>query len=144
MRYQNLKRFNDATFKRLVGVTRPLFDEMVLVLIESEANKKKSGRPHSLSLEDQLLMTLNYLKTYKTQIELAADYNLADSNVHRTIVKVENALIKSGKFNLPTKPSPKQEEDGSNWVIIDVTEHPIERPKKSKDATTVASKNSTP
>ena len=89
-------------------------------------------------------MTLNYLKTYKTQIELAADYNLADSNVHRTIVKVENALIKSGKFNLPTKPSPKQEEDGFNWVIIDVTEHPIERPKKSKDATTVASKNSTP
>lgn len=40
-------------------------------------------------LEDQLLLALNYLRYYSTQIELSADYNLAESNVNYTIQKVE-------------------------------------------------------
>ncbi|MDR9777807.1 transposase family protein, partial [Rhizobium hidalgonense] len=85
MRYENLSRYTNAEFKRLVGVTRELFDLMVDILALAEQQKKKSGRPHSLSLADQLLLTLNYLRCYKTQIQLSADYNLAESNVNRTI-----------------------------------------------------------
>lgn len=129
MKYENLTRFNDGEFKRLVGVPRPLFLKMVSVLQHAELSKKKSGRPHSLCLEDQLLLTLNHLRCYRTQIELSADYNLAESNVNRTIQKVENALIQSRIFALPKRSQKFSEED---YVIVDVTESQIERPKKTK------------
>ena len=76
-----------------MGVPRPLFLKMISVLQQAGLAKKKFGRSHSLHLEDQLLLTLNYLRCYRNQIELSADYNLAESNVNRTIQKVENALI---------------------------------------------------
>lgn len=148
MRYENLQHYDNKVFKRLTGVNKDLFAQMVDVLKRSESLKKKQGRPHTLSLADQVLMTLNYLKTYKTQMELASIYGLSDSNVHRMIVKVEKALISSGLFNLPkrnTKSHHTQTKQVSlDYVIIDVTECPIERPKKSKDVTIVASKNNTP
>ena len=93
MRYQKLNRFSDSEFKRLVGVPRQVFTEMVEVLEKAESLKKKSGRPHTLDIEDQLLLTLNYLRNYSTQLELAANYHIAESNVNRTIKKVEDALI---------------------------------------------------
>lgn len=94
MRYQKLNRFSDSEFKRLVGVPRHVFTEMVEVLEKAESLKKKSGRPHTLDIEDQLLLTLNYLRSYSTQLELAANYHIAESNVNRTIKKVEDALMK--------------------------------------------------
>ena len=69
MRYQKLNRFSDSEFQRLVGVPRPVFTEMVDVLEKAESLKKKSGRPHTLAIEDQLLLTLNYLRNYSTQLE---------------------------------------------------------------------------
>lgn len=129
MKYENLTRFNDVEFKWLVGVPGPLFLKMVSVLQHAELTKKKSGRPHSLRLEDQLLLTLNYLRCYRTQIELSADYNLAESNVNRTIQKVENFLIQSRIFPLLKRNQKFNEEDN---VIVDVTESQIERPKKTK------------
>jgi hypothetical protein len=105
---------------------------MVSVLRHAELAKKKSGRPHSLCLEDQLLLALNYLRCYRTQIELSADYNLAESNVNRTIKKVEDALMKSRCFTLP-KRSITTADEHFNWVIIDATECSIERPKKKSE-----------
>lgn len=61
MKYKKLNRFSDSEFKRLIGVPRPVFGEMVKVLKEVELLKKKSERPHTLAIEDQLLLTLNYL-----------------------------------------------------------------------------------
>ncbi|HQB65986.1 MAG TPA: transposase family protein, partial [Fibrobacteraceae bacterium] len=109
MRYENLTGFNDKEFKRLVGVPRPLFAQMITILQEAERSKKKSGRPHTLTIEDQLLLTLNYLRSYSTQIELAAAYDIAESNVNRTIHKVETALMRSRQFSLP-KRDPKIKE----------------------------------
>lgn len=128
MRYENLTRFNDAEFKRLVGVPRPLFEQMVVILQEAERSKKKSGRPHTLTIEDQLLLTFNYLRSYSTQIELAAAYGIAESNVNRTIQKIETALVRSRQFALPKKDAKIKELD---FVIVDVTESQIERPKKT-------------
>ena len=86
-----------------MGVPRPLFLKMISVLQQAELAKKKSRRPHSLHLADKLLLTLNYLSCYRTQIKLSANYNLAESTVNRTIEKVENALIQSRIFALPKK-----------------------------------------
>ncbi len=73
----------------MVGVPRPVFCEMVKVLKEVELLKKKSERPHTLAIEDQLLLTLNYLRNYNTQLELAENYHIAESNVNRTIKRLK-------------------------------------------------------
>ncbi|WP_373868513.1 IS5 family transposase [Acinetobacter bereziniae] len=130
MKYENLTKFDDIEFKRLVGVTRPLFSKMILVLQEAECLKKKSGRPHSLALEDQLLLTLKYLRSYSTQLELAAEFAIAESNINRTIQKIENGLIQSRVFSLPKR---NQDISDHDFVIVDVTESVIERPKKTDE-----------
>ena len=108
MKYQKLNRFSDSEFQRLVGVPRPVFSEMVEVLKEAESLKKKSGHPHTLVIEDQLLLTLNYLRNYSTQLELAANYHIAESNVNRTIKKVEDALMKSRLLPYQNEALPQQ------------------------------------
>ena len=96
MRYQNLKHFSDSEFKRLVGVPRPVFTEMVEVLEKAESLKKKSGRPHTLAIEDQLLLTLNYLRNYSTQLELAANYHIAEKLfTDRFVQQSHSEVIKS-------------------------------------------------
>lgn len=52
MKYEQLTRYFDSEFKRLIGVPRPLFAEMVEVLAHAETLKRKSVCPHSLTLED--------------------------------------------------------------------------------------------
>ena len=102
---------------------------MVEVLEQAESLKKKSGRPHTLDIEDQLLVTLNYLLNHNAQLELAAHYHIAEINVNRTTKKVEDALMKSRRFTLP-KCSITTIDKHFNWVIIDATECSIECPKK--------------
>lgn len=143
MKYEQLIRYSDSEFKRLVGVPRQLFSEMVEVIRDAEKLKRKSGRPHSLSIEDQILLTLNYLRSYCTQLELSATYNIAESNVNRTIHKIEQALMQSRKFSLPQRSITTVETD-FNWVIIDVTESPIERPEKNRESTIVAKRKDIP
>ena len=49
MRYENLTKFDDIEFNRLVGVTCPLFCKMDLVLQEAERFKKKIWPSSQLS-----------------------------------------------------------------------------------------------
>lgn len=146
MHYQTLKNYDNKVFKRLTGVDKDLFNQMVAVVRQAYHNRKYKGRPHSLSFEDQVLMTLNYLRTYKSQLELARIYNLSDSNVNRTIIKVENLLMQSGLFDLPKrsfKPS-NTNDTVFDYVVIDVTEVACQRLKKSKNSSIVVNKNNTP
>lgn len=56
-RYQQLK---PEDFKRLYGVHHQTFTRMVAVLKEQvEQRKKKLGKPSKLSVEDQVLMSLD-------------------------------------------------------------------------------------
>ncbi len=115
---------------------------MVEVLKEAESLKKKSGRPYTLAIEDQLLLTLNYLQNYNTQLELVANYHIAESNVNRTIKKVEDALMKSRRFT-PPKRSITTADEQFSWFIIDATECSIERPKKIRVSSKVLKKKHT-
>ena len=73
------------------------------------------------------------------------DIGIHESSASRIIRKVEDILVDSGKFELPKK-LPSRVDDNINWsvVIVDATETPIERPKKTKATTTAARKNNTP
>ncbi len=115
------------------------------MLRATEQQKKRSGRPSKLSLEDQLLLTLMYWREYRTQFHIAQSYGIHEANANRIIRKVEGALAASGAFKLPGKRVARADEGVEvSFVIVDVTETPIERPKKSKGSATAAKSDDIP
>ena len=140
MRYEEIKDRNDKDFKRLTGVEHQTFKHMVAVL---ESEMPTFGRPPKLSRADQLLMTLMYWREYRTQFHIAQAYRVSESAVCRTIHKVEEALLNSGQFRLPGKKALQPSDTVIEIVVVDVTEQPIERPKKSNGGTTVVRRNDT-
>jgi len=140
MRYAEIQDRSDADFKRLTGVTHSTFKKMLAVL---EREMPSFGRPPKLSRADQLLMTLMYWREYRTQFHIAQTYGVSEATVCRTIRKVEDVLIRSGEFRLPGKKALQPSDTVIEVVIVDVTEQPIERPKKSNGGTIVARKSAT-
>jgi len=141
MRYEEIKDRNEQDFKRLTGVEHKTFCQMVKVL---ETEMPNFGRPPKLSRADQLLMTLMYWREYRTQFHIAGSYGISEATVCRTINKVEDALVRSGEFRLPGKKVLQPSDTIIEVVLVDVSEQPIERPKKSKSDTTAAKRSATP
>lgn len=132
-KYDEAKKLNSVSFRRLTGVYPETFAEMVLVLRDRESSKKKSGRPAALSLEDQLLMTLEFWRAYPTLFHLGYRWGMTESTASRTVTRIEDALVESGRFKLPSKRVLK-DDNVLSVVVADVIETPIERPKKSGQA----------
>jgi hypothetical protein len=102
MRYDCLKEFKDEEFRRLTGVKRSTFEKMVDILKEAESSKKLlGGRPNRLSIEDQLLMALEYIREYRTYFHVGASYQISESACYRNIRWIEDVLIKHPDFALP-------------------------------------------
>lgn len=62
MKYSEAKKLSSTKFQRLTGVKRATFRVMVRLVKTEEKKKKKVGRPPQLRIEDQILITLQYLK----------------------------------------------------------------------------------
>lgn len=132
MRHDEVEGLPPGEFKRLTGVKRGTFERMLAVLKEGEGWKKRSGRPSKLSLADQLLLTLMYWREYRTQFHIAKSYGVHEANANRIIRKVEGALSASGVFKLPGKRAVRSAEGVElPFVVVDATETPVERPKKT-------------
>ncbi|WP_152410364.1 IS5 family transposase [Streptococcus pneumoniae] len=123
--YEASKQLTDARFKRLVGVQRTTFEEMLAVLKTTyQLKHAKGGRKPKLSLEDLLMATLQYVQEYRTYEEIAADFGIHESNLIRRSQWVEVTLVQSG---VTISRTPLSSED---TVIVDATEVKINRPKK--------------
>lgn len=142
MNQASLNRLSDEQFRRLTGLKRPLFQKMIQTLHASQRHRK-GGNRRRLSLEACLLMTLEYWREYRTQFHIAHSYGVNETTVNRTIRWVEDTLIKSGAFSLPGKKALHTSDVQWSVVVVDATETPIERPKKSKSASTPARKSGT-
>lgn len=134
MKYQNLLPLSDAQFRRATGVTRKTFKHMVKILQIAEALKKaQGGRPSKLCMEDKLCMALEYLREYRTYLHISVNYGISESNTFTTIKWVENTLIADGTFSLPGKKALQESDNEFEIILIDATETPIQRPKKTKN-----------
>jgi hypothetical protein len=134
MRYEKAKDMKDVEFKRLVGVKRRTFLnmlEVVRVAYDAE-HKTKRGRKPTLTAEDMILLMLSYLRSYATFFETGVNFGVSESTAHRITVWVENVLITSGKFALPSKRVLTTKTSKIEVILIDVTEQEIERPKKGQ------------
>jgi Helix-turn-helix of DDE superfamily endonuclease len=143
MSYEQVKNLDSVEFKRLCGVTSETFMQMVKVVAAEKVLAKKSGRPSKLSIEDQVLMTLEYWREYRTHFHMSVGWGLDESNVRRTISKVENILIKSGLFRLDGKRQAIGIGLEHEVLVIDVAEHEIERPKKNRREITAVNTSAT-
>ena len=143
-KHEEAKKLSDPQFKRLIGVTKQTFGEMASTLREDYENKhKRRGRHSKLPIEQQLLMALEYLRQYATFAELGFNYGVCESTAQNYVVWVEDALVKSGKFSLPGKKA-LLGDGGIEVVLVDVTESPIERPKKNSVDGIQAKRSGTP
>lgn len=66
MTYEQTKHLKSEDFKRLCGVRPETKAQMVAVMLEQATRKRKPGRPNKLSIEDQLLLSLEYWREYRT------------------------------------------------------------------------------
>lgn len=133
MKFETVKELDDEKFRRLTGIKRSTFNKMVDILGQSiKTRKSPSGRKRKLSLENSLLMTLEYIREYRTYFHVSQSYGVSESATYKTVRWVEEILIKHPDFSLPGRKALLKNTVGYDVILIDTTETPIERPKKAK------------
>ena len=123
MKYSDSNKLSDPQFKRYTGY---------LMVEQLKMHVPAKGRPPKLSLEDQVLLCLSYWREYRTLFHVATSYGVSEPTASRIVRHVEDCLIQSNLFNLP-KDLPEGESIDWNVVIVDATEIPIQRPKKTEE-----------
>jgi len=145
MKWFEVRDLADDKFRRLTGLKRVVFDRSVVILSEAHLKKRwHGGRKSVLCLEDQLLMTLEYLREYRTYFHISKSYGVSESTAYKCIKWVEDTLVKHPEFTLPDRKALLQSDVEYEVVVIDATECPIERPKKSSANGIQARRNATP
>lgn len=133
MKYDQIKELEEEKFRRLTGVKRSTFNKMIGILDEADKKKKvRGGRKNKLSLEDRLLMALEYIREYRTYFHVSQSYGVSESTAYDTIKWIEETLIRHPDFALPGRKALVKSDMEYDVILIDATETPIERPKKSK------------
>src|SRR3989344_3756102 len=136
MKYEKLQAVPAPLFRRITGVKKNTFHTMVAVIRAADAKRLKGiGRPSKLSVEDQVLMTLEYLREYRTYLHISVDYGLGESSAYKIIRRTEDTLVASKQFALP-KHTHAMSDGAVEAAVIDCTESPIERPQKNSADTT--------
>jgi len=144
-KYDKLVGLNDMLFKRLTGVRRTTFEMMTEILrVSDQAKKAVGGRKSRLSIEDRLLMALEYMREYRTYFHIGQSYGLSESNAYKICRWVEDTLIKDKRFALPGRKALLKSDMEYEVVLIDAAESPIERPKKDRNTTIPAKRSGTP
>ena len=145
MKFEMVKELDDEKFRRLAGVKRTTFDKMVSILEQSNKDKKiRGGRKNKLSIENMLLMTLEYIREYRTYFHISQSYGVSESTAYKTVRWIEDTLIKHPDFALPGRKALLKSDVEYEVILIDATETPIERPKKSKSIFTQEKRKNIP
>jgi len=134
---------NPKDFTRLVGLDLKTFETVEKKLSAHIAQYlddhriSKRGRKSTIPLSDQLLLTLLYVRNYQTYLHLSKTYHITESYGRKIAVKISGHLL--DLYALPSKEPLKTHL--YKTVLIDVTEQPIERPKRQQKAYYSGKKN---
>src|SRR6516165_9990034 len=132
-KFKAIGKLSSLKFKRLTGVQKSAFLKMIAIVKEAENTRvSRRGKPAHLTIEDRILMTLEYLREYRTYFHLGQSYGLSESACYRNCKWIENTLIKSKAFSLPGRKALLKSDTQFEVILIDATESPIERPKKKE------------
>ena len=142
MRYIKALKLAPPEFKRMYGVTVETFWEMVKAVRDGKLGSR--GSHASLPIPDHILLTLQYWREYRTYFHIAQDWGMHESTAQRTVKRIEDILIKSGKFGLPSRRKLWKDTAEIEVIAIDVAKTKIERQKKNRKNITVGSNAVTP
>ena len=85
MKFESVKTLTTEQFRRLTGVKKEPFNHMTAILQEALYLKKsRGGRPGKLLVPDMLLMTLEYLREYRTYFHIAKNYGVSESSAYKS------------------------------------------------------------
>lgn len=145
IKYYKVNKLTDKDFRRVVGVKKETFQDMVKVVRQHyKERKRKGGTNKSLSASDETLMMLEYYREYRTFKHIGVDYGVSESTAHYIVTKLEKILVKEPQFHLQTlKHAIPKDTNSLEVVVVDVTESECERPKKSKNNTTQEKRKNT-
>lgn len=133
MRWKKLNELSNNQFRRVTGVKKTTFKKLVETLRPKWALRRQAGGPPpKLKLEDQLLLTLSYWRNYGTYLETGAKFGVSESSAFFICRWIENNLKNEKMLHLPGKKELLSGKDKYEIIVFDVTECPIERPKRRK------------
>lgn len=134
--FDKYKQKPPAVFTRMVGVNYGTFsiilDKLQVTFIEyqNELLIRKRGKRCSLTLADQLLLTMLYLRNYDTLLNIGFQFGISESYAQKRYTFTKMLLLRC--LNLPNEKSLKDAIQGHK-VAIDVTEQAIERPLQNQE-----------
>jgi hypothetical protein len=139
------KKAEDAKavlFKRLYGVKPDTFEKMKAIL-QAAFNElhKQGGKPPELTAEDKLYISLKYLREDRTAESIGAGYGAGRSAVCESIHWAEETPAKDKTFRPPDKKALREASSSIEYIVANVTESPINRPKKTKKSGIQAGKS---
>ena len=126
------KSLSPEDFKRHFGVKRTTFEKMVEAVQPSWCSTAKRGVKPKLGLSDRVLVALEYWREYRTYFHIGNSWGVSESTVCRIVHWVEEALMRSGCFRIPGKKKLVRGFGRPDVTVIDVTETPIERPRRGQ------------
>jgi len=131
-------------YQEIFGIRKETFDKN-LEILEAEYAKEheNGGRNPRLCVLDKLVITLGYYREYRTMKHIAFDYRIGKTQIFNAIKWVEDTLVQSGAFSLPSKRVFEQYNDEIEVIVVDDTEQEIERPKRGRKIGIQARKSGT-
>lgn len=157
-KYTAIKK-HPSVFRSVTGLTVREFDFYIDPLVielsqkekqqlESKPKRKRAvggGRNYELSLRDQFLMTLVWLRLYPTYEVLGYFFGVSDSSAYRYVKRCLALLETSGRREIEKSKAHAQRKRGYKLeeifeqipglvVVIDAFEQQIEKPTKREDA----------
>ena len=131
--FEKYQQKRPAEFTRLVGVSCGTF-QIILEELENQITRYKTQKPmrtrglkSSLTIADQLLLTLTYLRHYHTFLQLGEMFSISESYAHKRYTFISERLLKA--LDLPHDRDLTAE---NLQLLADVTEQAIERPLKKQ------------
>lgn len=148
MRWEEAQRLRADKFRRLIGVSPPVFEQMREAARAGEplsthpVKGVKRGPKPKLPLEDRLLMLLMYYREYRTFAHVGASFGISETQCWRIVTALEVRLLADERFHLVRKQALRGD---THWqgVVVDVGECACERPKKSSAPATQARRSAT-
>lgn len=89
MNYETTHTLSASKFKRRFGVQRATFQRMVKGVKALIPEWPHPGRPPKLSIEDQILVALEYWREYRTYFHIATDKGVSESTVCRIVLDTQ-------------------------------------------------------
>ncbi|MCL2210020.1 MAG: hypothetical protein FWC19_07610 [Treponema sp.] len=117
----------------MYGVKPETFNKM-LIILQKEFNTmhKSGGKPPKLTPKDKLYVTLKYLRDYRTMDSIASEYKVCKGTICLSYTMGGRHFSERRYVRITEKRVLKKKSDTIEYIVVDVTESPINRPKNNQ------------